>query len=460
MTLLNELSKRLAPAAVVTPRVRAPATARHDRSTRAALTTLAADTDLSADRPPVILVGGDANALSVARDLGRAGVRVYALDGEDQGARHSRYARRIALHAADAESIEHVWAKFLLGPESDHLRGAVLLACSDAAIQLLMRHRDAMQARFLLDDANPDAQRAMLDKLTTYQHARAAGVATPAFWEVSSRDDVLALREELRFPLMVKPRLSHEFEARFGRKHVIVKSFVELIHVFDTTAAADVGVLLMENIPGPDDLLCSYYTYIDERGEPLFHFTKRVVRRYPAGMGAASYHVTDWIPELVRPATKLIRQVGLRGLANVEFKLDPRDGQYKLIECNARFTASNCLLTRAGVNLAILVYDRITGRPHASIESYTLGLRLWDPRRDVLAFLELHRAGQLSIGQWLASIAHRQTFFFFTWRDPMPALFRGINSLAGRLKNGTIRRKGHVNNSRQTRSLGVTTRCH
>ena len=47
----------------------------------------------------------------------------------------------------------------------------------------------------------------------------------------------------------------------------------------------------------------------------------------------------------------LFGHAGLRGVANVEFKRDPRDGRLKLIECNARFTAANGLLTASGIDL-------------------------------------------------------------------------------------------------------------
>ncbi len=115
-----------------------------------------------------------------------------------------------------------------------------------------------------------------------------------------------------------------------------------------------VEVVLLEVIPGPDDLLCSYYTYLDEAGEPQFHFTKRIIRRYPEHEGFACYHITDWNPEVRDLGLQLFRHAGLKGVANVEFKRDPRDGQLKLIECNARFTAANGLLTASGIDLGAL----------------------------------------------------------------------------------------------------------
>jgi predicted ATP-grasp superfamily ATP-dependent carboligase len=391
----------------------------------------------AADLPPVVILGGEANALSVARDLGRRGVRVYALVGRGAPVAYSRYCERLAL--PDDATTEEDWAAFLLGPESEHLRGAVLLSCSDAGLQVLIRHRGRLLERYRLDDCHPPAQAVMLDKLSTYQWAREAGVLTPGFWKVDCRAQVLALRDELIFPLMVKPRLSHRFEARFGRKHVIVSGLDELLGVFDSATDAGMDVLLMEYIPGGDERLCSYYTYLDDDSRPLFDFTKRVIRRYPAEMGAACYHVTDWIPELVPLANRLFSHVRLRGLANVEFKRDPRDAQYKLIECNARFTASNCLVSASGFDLANFVYNRIVGLPQQRLEQYRRGLRLWDPLRDWRAFRELRSAGRITFFEWLAGVSHGQTFAYFRWSDPMPAVARAIRPVRRGLRRLTSR---------------------
>ena len=53
------------------------------------------------------------------------------------------------------------------------------------------------------------------------------------------------------------------------------------------------------------------------------HFSKRLLRRSPPGMGLATYHVTDWLPEIRDPALRLLGDAGLRGVAQVETILDP-----------------------------------------------------------------------------------------------------------------------------------------
>ena len=372
--------------------------------------------------PSAIILGGGANALSVARSLGRAGVEVYAINEDSAYVRYSRYCRWLEV-PGDAPG---AWACFLLGPESEPLRGGVLLACSDDAIAIIARHRPELSAKFRLEESNPTAQLDMLDKLRTYQAAQAAGVPTPRFWPARTREQIMALRDALVFPLIVKPRFTHLWERRSGKKFVVADDFDQLLRAHEALGAVGIETLLVEWIPGLDDRLCSYYTYLHGPSVPLFHFTKRVIRRFPAGVGNGCYHVTDWNPEVRDLALRLFRWVGLRGLANAEFKRDERDGQLKLIECNARFTASNCLVARSGLDLAAFVYNRLVGRPQPPLAAYALDMRLWDPVRDLQAFLELRRRGRLVFRQWIASILHRQTFPYLDWRDPLPALVRAL----------------------------------
>jgi predicted ATP-grasp superfamily ATP-dependent carboligase len=167
---------------------------------------------------------------------------------------------------------------------------------------------------------------------------------------------------------------------------------------------------------------------MDENAEPLFHFTKRVIRRFPAIHGPACCHVTDWIPELIPISLRLFRHVGLRGLANVEFKRDPRDGQLKLIECNARFTAANCLVAESGFDLASFVYNRLTGKPQEPLQRFQVGKKLWYPYEDFLAYRELAKKRELSFGSWLSSRGSSITPYF-RWDDPLPTLATELRNL-------------------------------
>jgi D-aspartate ligase len=375
---------------------------------------------------PAILLGGDENALSVGRNLAGAGVSVYHLNRRHLPARYSRRLRWIDA----GEGTPRDWKRFLLSGSSDFLAGAVLLACSDEAIELVAHNFDALSSKFTLEESPPSVRQRLLDKHGTYECARGAGIPVPGFWSPASRTEILAVAEECRFPVLLKPRLSYE-AAKIGRKHLRLTSRSELAAAYERFSALGISAVVMEVIPGGDDLLSSYYTYIDRNGEPAFHFTKRVSRRYPVNQGRATYHETIWDPEVASLGCAFFERAGLRGLGNVEFKRDPRDGQLKLIEANARFTAADALVTRSGVDLANFVYGRLTGRPNQVPAEYERGLVLWYPFEDLLAFLELRRRGVLSWSEWAASVRRANLFPYFRWDDPLPS----VVNLAQRLRS-------------------------
>jgi D-aspartate ligase len=378
--------------------------------------------DARRQRPPVIIVGGNDNALSLVRAFGRRGIDVYVINQPDSDVAMSRYSQAIRLPGH--QSFEAAATDWLCGTQSDGFRQSVLLAASDEALSIFAENHDVLSHRFLLDLCNPVAQQQMLDKLETYLLARDAGVPTPKFWQIRTRYDLAKLRDELVYPIIVKPVLSHIFQQRFRTKFIVADDFEQLCEAFNVAEEAKIDVLLVEKIPGPDTQLCSYYTWLNQDGDTAFDFTKRIIRRYPTNMGLATYHVTDHVEGVKEHAVRLFRHVGLQGLANAEFKYDARDGVLKLIECNARFTAANGLVARAGMDLGAFVYNRLTGLPLPPMDDFRDGLTLWDPMRDFKAFSELRRSGELSLPGWLRSVTRRHCFPGFDLTDPRPGLAR------------------------------------
>lgn len=244
---------------------------------------------ITATRAPVpaIVLGGAENAISVARSLARNGVGVFAVNYPYEAVRFSRYASYVHLKGGGSP---RAWARFLTSPESNHLRGSVLLACSDEAISVILDNYAALSRRFRLEEGDPQMRRALLDKFSTYRLAQEAGIPTVNYWGVRSRDDLERAMAELRFPLMMKPVYSPD--ARLLKsadtlvaKAVLVSDKTDLFRRFSNAARLGVNTVLMDYVPGGDDRLCSSYTYLDEHGDPIVHLTKRHPRRYPRNSG-------------------------------------------------------------------------------------------------------------------------------------------------------------------------------
>jgi D-aspartate ligase len=143
----------------------------------------------------------------------------------------------------------------------------------------------------------------------------------------------------------------------------IIDSAGELI-----TMARDWGdtfsVILQEYIPADaaEDWIVHLYRGAD--GDPLVLFTGIKVRSWPpqAGMTALAYTVSN--PKLAELAAHLCDRVGFSGIADLDFRFDRRDGQYKLVDFNPRIGAQFRLFENAaGIDVVRAMHLDLTGRP-------------------------------------------------------------------------------------------------
>jgi predicted ATP-grasp superfamily ATP-dependent carboligase len=387
--------------------------------------------------PPAIILGGAVTALSVARSLHVAGIPVYVLDRCESPVRFSR--RRTAYVDVSCDEVQQRMLDWLEKAPS----GAVVLAASDDGLELIARNRATLSGWGLVAmEADDDVLLAMLDKTRTYELAQAGGVPVPRTIPLCTDADVEAVADEVDYPCVLKPNHAHLFQVRMNTidKAVVVECADELRKEFSRLNEMGVEMFITEVIGGGDDEFVSYYSYIDADGASLLHFTKRKIRQFPPGFGIGTYHSTTLDPEVREMGERFFGAVGLRGLGNVEFKRDGRDGQLKLIECNARFTASNELIRRAGVNLALFSYNRLTGRPTPIVDSYREDMHLWDPINDTRAFTLYWRRGELTLGAWLASLAHRQCLPVGRLDDPLPEAVRIVSSVRGVCRGNRLAR--------------------
>ena len=371
--------------------------------------------------PPAVVVGGTDNALSVTRRLARHGITEYALNDPNAHVRYSRHGHFVPVRrGSDPQS---AWLEILKGDRAAPLQGGVLLPCDDEAVELVARHRAELAGGYRLIEGADDVLLAMLDKASTYELARKAGVPAPAVWTIGSEEELAAACVTIEYPCALKPRHSHLFRKKqFDKKALVASTRDELFRAFSQAHGHGLRMLLTEIVPGTEAAYCSYYSYLDEDLRPLFDFTKRKLRQNPPGFGMGTYHLSDWSPEVAEMGLRFLRGAGLRGFGNVEFKRDARDGRLKLIECNARFTRLHEMLEVCGLDVTLLVYNRLAGRPLPELGRYRSGVWFWLPSSDFAAFRSLSRRGDLSLGAWVRSLLRRPHFLRFEWRDPLPSI--------------------------------------
>lgn len=378
-------------------------------------------------------------AVPVARSLGRAGISVQALGRRNDPVRRSRYVDRYVDLGNDGD-LQERWLEWLTSVAEP---GGVVLPCADEGLELVARNRAALDEHGLVPIEADDAKLLdMLDKERTHAHALERGIPVPLTATVRTVEELHAAVERIGFPCALKPLHAHELRKAFGKKGFVADTWSDLEEFFRRCQEVGVTMELTEMVHGPDRYH-SGYVYLDESGEPLFTFTKQKLRQFPITFGTGVYHVMDWNEEVADLTLRFCQSAGLRGLVNVEFKRDSRDGRLKLIEANHRFTASTALHLKAGLDVPLFVYNRLTGAPLPELgRPYGEGKTLWHPLDDFRAFKAYRRRREITTFAYLRSIARPQHFSIASLSDPGPLLLALKSRIGGLWRR--IRRRLHL----------------
>jgi predicted ATP-grasp superfamily ATP-dependent carboligase len=362
------------------------------------------------DNPPVVLLGGAENAVACARRFTRAGIETIAVNRDTAAVLSSRGVVRASTGTDFTRATATAWLS------GDGLRwaGAVVISLSDHALLGVLDDYATASANYRLATFDPELALAMLDKQTTLELARDAGIGAPQQW-VPPAEGAIPFLDELTYPLIMKPRRNFELAARTGWKHVRVDSRADLHEHLPLMRDLPSGFVFNEFVEGADDQLSSYYAIRSDDGVTLLEFTKTVDRRYPTNQGGATFHTLVDLPETAAAGRAFFDHVGLTGVGNVEFKRDRRTGELKLMECNYRLTAATGLVQDAGIDLAGAIYDQALGRPVDTAISPAWGSTMWYPIRDLRSFLDDGRG----IRPWLKR-PKRSSYPYWRLDDPGP----------------------------------------
>jgi D-aspartate ligase len=376
---------------------------------------------LNLGRPPgAVVIGGDYQGLGIVRSLGRMGVPVCVVDDEHSISRFSRYATH-SVRVPDLRQEKPTVETLLRIGRSLNLQGWVLFPTRDEIVAALARHRSSLSEIFRVPVPEWETVHWMLDKRNTYDLAKQLNIPFPKTWYPLTEKALDEIKSP--FPLVLKPAIKEHFFYATKAKAWRINSRAELHHMFrrasELTGPSE--VLIQDMIPGDGRQQFSYCAFFKD-GKAIGSMVTRRRRQHPHDFGRASTFVeTIDLPALEALSNRFLRNINYYGLVEVEFKLDPRDGQFKLLDINARTWGYHTLGTHAGVDFPSLLYrDQLSspvepcrGRPGVS------WVRLLT---DVPTGLIDVAAGRLRLRDFCHSLRNYHIEAVFTSEDPVPGL--------------------------------------
>jgi predicted ATP-grasp superfamily ATP-dependent carboligase len=385
---------------------------------------------------PALVFGVGVTALAAVRSLGRSGIPTYFVTDDPGVIAHSRWFRRPPESAGTCHDPSDLPRYLGTLP----FERAVLMPCSDGWTRAVAGLEASLAERFPASVARAEVLDALVDKGNFARLLDDAGVPHPRTVRADSVEALERLPDAAFESAFLKPCDSERFLARYGVKAFWVSDRAAAMRLASEAIRDGCAVLLQEYLPGSSAAHYFVDGFVDRHGQVCGLFVRRRLRMYPPDFGNSAYAVSVPLEEAagaVDSILKLFARVGYRGIFDAEFMRDPRDGQFKLLEVNARPWWHMGFAARCGVDVARMAYQDALEMPVEPARGYRIGVRCIYPYFDYLAFRELHRRGELGFWTWLLSALSAQQLIFW-WRDPMPGVAEYVGIL-GRLARRWLR---------------------
>jgi D-aspartate ligase len=297
------------------------------------------------------------------RSLGAHGIPTWVIDADRSKsiAQFSRYTTRFI------ETTEPIIDVLLREGRQHRLDGWVLFPVSDEYVEIVSANHQLLSSIYRVTTAPIEVTRFALDKRLTYRKADELGIAAPWTAIGNSLADIEA--EPVPYPVILKPAVNHHFFPQTNIKALPGDDPLELQRGFSQMSRyipAD-EILVQERIPGGGENQFSFCALCKD-GRVHASLVAQRRRQYPLDFGNASTFVETTTQPVVEDAgRRFLESIGFDGVAEVEFKFDPRDGKYKVLDVNPRTWVWHTLGKAAGVDFAYLLWRQAVGLPVPSI---------------------------------------------------------------------------------------------
>jgi D-aspartate ligase len=368
-----------------------------------------------------VVIGGDYQGLGIVRSLGRQGIPVCVLDDELSISRYSRYSTKF-VKLANLRNERIVVDTLLDLGRRLSLDGWVLYPTREELVAAISRHRSELGQVFRVPTPEWDSVKWAWDKRNTYRLASELGIPVPVTYYPESLKQ-LAEIDDLTPPFVLKPAIKEHFFYATKAKAWRAGSRAELISLFQKASelSGPGEIMVQELIPGGGSQQFSYCAFFRD-GEAVGKMVVRRWRQHPLEFGRASTYVeTIDVPILEELSERFLRAINYYGLVELEYKLDPRDSKYKLLDVNARTWGYHSLGARAGVDFSYMLYSDQVGIP-VSVSRGRPGLAWVRSITDLLAAMLALLSGETDWKTYLRSIRSCNVEAVFSASDPLPGL--------------------------------------
>lgn len=317
----------------------------------------------------ILVTDGDyKNTLGIVRSLGRQGHRVGVL------------ARRWTELAARSKFCSKVELAPLLTVQNFALAIMAVLERSQYDLLIPVGYLSTLAAACnkekiasLTHVEVADAAKIKLagDKKLVRELALKLGLDAPLSIYPSSMEEARDLAGQLEYPVVLKPA-----SESLPKGIRIVSSQKEFVPSYENLKAT--WPSSSNELPMIQSFVAGYgcgFFALYQHGVCKRVFMHRRIREFPPGGGASCCAESFYDPALKEAGIKLLDAMNWHGVAMVEFRYEPSESKFKLLEVNPKFWGSLDLALAAGVDFPRYLCEMATGKDLSFAQDYSHPLR-------------------------------------------------------------------------------------
>jgi len=362
-------------------------------------------------------------SLGVMRSLGRLGVDVYGVHPTRRpAASFSRYCRKVFPLDLERTPAEESVA-CLMDIARNIGAMPLLMPTNDETALYVAQHASTLQESFLFPNNSLQVVSSLYNKRAMYHLAKRLSIPTPETVFPKCRNDVLEFCDKAQFPVMLKASDNIQTSRHAGKKMVIARSQDELMGQYSAMEdESNPSLMIQEYIPGNDASVWMFNGYFDENSNCLFSITAKKIHQTPVYTGMTALGICLPNPVIESATKTLVRAVGYRGIPDIGYRYDARDGSYKLLDANPRLGATFRLFVGDnGLDVTRAEYLHFTGQP-VPPSNICRGRKWILEDADLRSCVRYYQDGVLTLRDWLASYQGIQEFAWYASDDILPFL--------------------------------------
>lgn len=368
--------------------------------------------------PPALVLDLSATGLAVARILSKHGVKVYGCDIHAFAiGRFSKYVKR-PFFGYKVE-LNELFLDQLIKFSQNFNEKPVLFPSSDIFLEFVSANYEVLKKYYHMQPSlEPEICKKFLNKMEFYKLCETMSVNYPKTIILKGDENIDEIVNKLRFPMILKPHLIHRWKDYLkGKKVVYIKNIEDLKFVFKVEKNLLNASVLQEVIPGPETYIYIFKGYFNKNSELICYFVGRKIRQFPPYFGSFSLAESRENEEIKKLSEDFLRGIKFKGLCGTEFKYDPRDNDYKILEINIRPQLWEALTALAKREVVWFAYCDLAGLRIPPLPEQVNGVKLVYLLRDLYSGAVLLKNREHNIFQWLKSYLKVRGEALFEWGD-------------------------------------------